>query len=260
MSYENILYEIDGNLAVITINRPERLNALNTATLEELLAAARDVAANSDVRVVIITGVGKRAFIAGADIREMADKTVLEAQRFAELGHRFCSTLERMSKPVIAAINGYALGGGCEIAIACDFAYASERATLGQPEVTLGIIPGFGGTQRLLRRIPVGMARELVLSGRSLHAKEALAVGLVNAVYPPDKLMAKVRSAAERICENGPVAVSTAKRLMVTGMDLPLGAANELERRSFSALFATEDQKEGMRAFMEKRDVNFKGK
>ncbi len=259
-TYDNLLLQAEGPVAVITINRPDRLNALNTATLQELLQAAEALAADPAVRVVIITGAGKRAFIAGADINEMADKTVLQAQRFAELGHRFCDLLERMDKPVIAAVNGYALGGGCEVAIACDFAYAAEGASLGQPEVTLGIIPGFGGTQRLLRRVPVGVAREMVLSGRSLRAKEALSVGLVNAVYPAEELMDRTRRVAERICENGPVAVSTAKRLMVTGLDLPLGAANELERRSFAGLFATEDQKEGMRAFMDKRDVNFQGR
>ena len=259
-AFQNIELTLDGPLAQITVNRPERLNALNTATLEELVRAADRVAADESLRAVIFTGAGDRAFIAGADIVEMAHKSVLEGLRFAELGHRLCSTLEQMSKPVIAAVNGYALGGGCEVAMACDFVYASETATIGQPEVNLGIIPGFGGTQRLLRRIPVGMAREMVFTGRSVKANEALRVGLVNAVYPPDKLMRRTRATAHRICEKGPLAVSTAKRLMVTGLDLPLDAANELERRSFAALFDTEDQREGMKAFMEKRTAEFKGR
>ena len=258
--FENIVLSTEGQLAQITVNRPERLNALNTATLEELVVAAERVAADEELRVVVFTGAGDRAFIAGADIVEMANKTVMEGLRFAELGHHLCSTLERMTKPVIAAINGFALGGGCELAMACDIVYASETATIGQPEVNLGIIPGFGGTQRLLRRIPVGMAREMVFTGRSIKAAEALRIGLVNAVYTPEKLMRRTLATAHRICEKGPLAVSTAKRLMVTGLDLPLDAANELERRSFAALFDTEDQKEGMQAFMEKRTAEFKGR
>ncbi len=258
--YKNILLSVDGPLAQITVNRPQRLNALNTATLRELVAAAERVAADDSVRVLVLSGAGDRAFIAGADIVEMADKTVMEGLEFAELGHRLCTTLEQMTKPAIAAVNGYALGGGCEVAIACDFVYASDTATIGQPEVNLGIIPGFGGTQRLLRRVPVGMAREIVFTGRSIKANEALRIGLVNAVYPADKLMRRTLAAAHRICEKGPLAVSTAKRLMVTGLDLPLDAANELERRSFAALFDTEDQKEGMKAFMEKRAAEFKGR
>ena len=258
--FKNILLDLDGPLAQVTVNRPDRLNALNTATLEELVIAADRVAADGDIRAVVFTGAGDRAFIAGADITEMANKTVMEGLQFAELGHRLCSTLEHMTKPVIAAVNGYALGGGCEVAMACDFVYASETAAIGQPEVNLGIIPGFGGTQRLLRRIPVGMAREMVITGRSVKAAEALRIGLVNKVFAPDKLLRRTRATASRICEKGPLAVSTAKRLMVTGLDLPLDAANELERRSFAALFDTEDQKEGMQAFMEKRTAEFKGR
>ena len=258
--FSNILLTADGPVAQIMVNRPERLNALNTDTLQELLAAVKQVAADDALRALIFTGAGDKAFIAGADITEMADKTAMEALKFAELGHRLCDTLEQMTKPVIAAVNGYALGGGCELAMACDFVYASENATLGQPEVNLGIIPGFGGTQRLLRRIPVGMAREMVITGRSVKAAEALRIGLVNKVFAPDKLLRRTRATASRICEKGPLAVSTAKRLMVTGLDLPLDAANELERRSFAALFDTEDQKEGMQAFMEKRTAEFKGR
>ena len=258
--FVNITLQMEQAVAVITVTRPDRLNALNTATLEELVVAADLVAADDAVRVVVLTGAGTKAFIAGADINEMAGKSVLQALHFAELGHRVCSKLEGMDKPVIAAINGYALGGGCELAMACDFAYASERASIGQPEVNLGIIPGFGGTQRLLRRVPAGIARELVITGRPIKAAEALRIGLVNAVYPKDELLERVMDTAARICDSGPVAVATAKRLMITGADLPLAAANELERRSFAALFDTEDQAEGMQAFMDKRDAQFKGR
>lgn len=260
MSYENIALRIDGPVATIVIDRPRRLNALNTATLLELLDAVATVGADDALRVVVVTGAGDRAFIAGADVNEMVDKTYLEALRFAELGHRVCEALEEVEKPVIAAIGGYALGGGCEIAIACDFAYASTEAVIGVPEVNLGIIPGFGGTQRLLRRIPAGMAREMVITGRRLTAEEALAVGLVNAVYPPDELMPRVEETAARIAKKGPLAVARAKRLMVAGQDSPLAAANILERQSFAGLFATDDQKEGMRAFLNKRDPDFRGR
>jgi enoyl-CoA hydratase len=225
-----------------------------------LLEIAEKVALDETVRVVVLTGAGTRSFIAGADVAEMVDKGYLEAFRFAELGQRVCAALETMDKPVIAAINGYALGGGCELAMACDFAYASTAAEIGQPEVNLGIIPGFGGTQRLLRRIPLGMAREMVLVGRTLSAEEALRLGLVNAIFEPEQLMPEVLGLARRIAEKGPLAVARAKRLMVNGLDMPLLAGNALERESFAGLFATEDQKEGMRAFLSKRSPDFQGK
>ncbi|MCB9556139.1 MAG: enoyl-CoA hydratase/isomerase family protein [Deltaproteobacteria bacterium] len=236
------------------------MNALNTATLEELLAATSTVAEDDKLRVLILTGTGDRAFAAGADVAEMVDKTYLEALRFAELGQRVCQTLETMNKPVIAAINGYALGAGCELVMACDFAFAVDSAVIGQPEVNLAIIPGFGGTQRLLRRIPVGIAREMVLTGRPIDAAEALRVGLVNAVLPAEQLLPHVLAIAHEIAEKGPLAVAGAKRLMVSGLDSPLPAANVLERETFAGLFATEDQREGMRAFLNKRSPNFRGK
>jgi enoyl-CoA hydratase len=260
MTYANILLEKDGPVATLTVNRPSRLNALNTETLRELLDASAALAADGGVRAVVVTGAGEKAFVAGADIKEMCEKTVLEALAFAELGHSFCASLEEMQKPVIAAVNGYALGGGCEIAIACDFAFASEKAVLGQPEVNLGIIPGFGGTQRLARKVPIGVAREMVFTGRSLSAQEALRVGLVNGVYPQAELLEKTRQVALSISEKGPLAVATAKRLLVSGPTIPLDPACELERRSFAALFASADQREGMRAFMEKRNPAFEGR
>ena len=258
-SYENVELRRDGPVVTIIVDRPRRLNALNTATLVGLLGATSEVADDEQIRAVVLTGAGDRAFVAGADVREMVDKNYLEALRFAQLGQRVCAALEQMDKPVIAAIRGYALGAGCELAIACDFAYAATDAVIGQPEVDLGIIPGFGGTQRLLRRIATGMAREMIVTGRRLTADEALRVGLVNAVYPPEELLDRVHETARQIASKGPLAVARAKRLLVSGQDSPLTAANVLERESFAGLFATEDQKEGMRAFLGKRPPDFRG-
>lgn len=258
--FRNIRLEIDPPLAWITIDRPRRLNALNSVTLQELLEAVAAIRADDDVRVALLTGAGQRSFAAGADITEMIDKDYLAALRFAELGQRVCDAFERLDKPVVAAINGYALGAGCELALACDFAYAAHGATIGQPEIKLGIIPGFGGTQRLLRRLPLGVARELVYTGRSLDAEEALALGLINAVYPSEQLTERARATATEIAALGPLAVGRAKRLMVDGCELPLPAGMALERQGFAGLFATEDQAEGMRAFMEKRPPVFKGR
>jgi len=259
MEYKNVLYAVEGPVAMLTVNRPHRLNAVNTATLQELLAAAREAKADDSVRVLILTGSGDRSFIAGADVKEMVENDYLQALAFAKLGQRLCSTLEEMAKPVIAVINGYALGAGCEIAVACDFAYAAEHAELGMPEVNLGIIPGFGGSQRLLRRIPAGMAREMVLAGEAIIAQEALRVGLVNRIYASDKLMAAAQETAILISSKGPLAVARAKDLMRAGLDMPLDAANTLERESFAGLFATNDQTEGMQAFLQKREPQFKG-
>ncbi|MCC6749428.1 MAG: enoyl-CoA hydratase/isomerase family protein [Deltaproteobacteria bacterium] len=260
MGYGNILLEFEGPLAILSVNRPRRLNALNTQTLGELLSAVGELASRAEIRVVILTGAGDKSFIAGADVTEMVDKSHLEALRFAELGQNVCSAFEHLDRPVIAAINGYALGGGCELAMACDFAYASTEATIGQPEVNLGIIPGFGGTQRLLRRVAPGLARELVFTGRAIGADEALRLGLVNAVYPPTQLMPRVRETALQIVEKGPLAIARAKSLMVAGFEMSLSAASVLEREAFAGLFASHDQKEGMRAFLEKRPPTFQGK
>lgn len=259
MDYKNVLYAVEGPVATLSVNRPHRLNAVNTATLHELLAAAREAEADHSVRVLILTGTGDRSFIAGADVNEMVENDYLEALRFAELGQKLCSTLEEMAKPVIAAINGYALGAGCEIAVACDFAYAAEGTELGMPEVNLGIIPGFGGAQRLLRRIPAGIAREMVLVGEAIDAEEALRIGLVNGIYSSEELMAAAMKTALLIASKGPLAVARAKGLMQAGLDMPLAAANTLERVSFAGLFATNDQTEGMQAFLQKREPQFKG-
>lgn len=250
--------ERDGPVATITINRPEALNAFTTAQLEALLARLHEIRGASDVRAVIITGAGDRAFIAGADIKEMREKGPLEGKAFAELGHAICNTIEHDLPPTIAAINGFALGGGCEIALACDIRLASGRAQLGQPELILGIIPGWGGTQRLPRLIGMGLAKELIFTGRRVGADEALRLGLVNAVYPPDELLPRARELAATIAAQGPVAIRHAKRAMDHAFG---GGAGGLEQevQLFALLFGTADQREGMDAFVDRREPQFTG-
>jgi enoyl-CoA hydratase len=260
MSAELVLREHAGGVATVTVNRAQALNALDRATLEALLAAFGAVDADPDVRCAILTGAGEKAFVAGADIKAMADLTPREARAFAELGHRLGDLIEGLRVPVIAAVNGFALGGGCELALACDFIYAARTAKLGQPEVGLGVIPGFGGTQRLARRVGVGRARELCYTGAVIGAEEAARIGLVNAVVEPADLLARVRAVAEAIAARAPLAVADAKRAIRRGADLPLGDANELERQLFAGLFATADQKEGMRAFTDKRPPAWTGR
>jgi enoyl-CoA hydratase len=211
------------------------------------------------VGVAILTGAGEKAFAAGADIAAMSKMTVAEAQTFAEAGHAVGAAMEAAHFPVIGAVNGFALGGGCELALACDFLYASDRAKFGQPEVKLGVIPGFGGTQRLARRVGVGLARELCYTGAIIDAQHALRINLVNAVFPGAELMSKVRDVAETICAMGPKAIAACKNVILNGVDLPLREANALECRTFAGLFSTQDQREGMAAFLEKRPAQFKG-
>jgi enoyl-CoA hydratase len=257
MTYENIKLEA-GPVSVITIDRPKVLNALDRKTMAELTLAVREIYAVA--RVVIVTGGGEKAFVAGADIASMAGMTAQEAWAFAGEGHALGEALEGAPFVTIAAVNGFALGGGCELALACDFIHASEKAKFGQPEVKLGVIPGFGGTQRLARRVGVGLARELCATGDVISAAEALRIGLVNSVVAPEELLPKVRAIAERICKNGPLAVAAAKRAIRLGEGMDLASANAVERELFGALFATEDQKEGMRAFLEKREASFSNK
>jgi enoyl-CoA hydratase len=259
MRYPNLDYVVDGPIAVVAVNRPRTLNAIIESTLHELMSVVDEVAADASAKVMILTGAGDRSFMAGADVREMVSYNYLNALRFARLGQRLCAAIEEMEKPAIAAINGYALGAGCELAMACDFAYAAEDATIGMPEVNMGIIPGFGGIQRLLRRVPIGMARELILTGRPVEAAEALRLGLVNGIFAQDELMQRVRQIALNIAEKGPLAIARAKRLMASGLDLALAAANAIEGESFAGLFATRDQEEGMTAFLEKRAPQFSG-
>lgn len=246
-------------VALVTVDRPERLNALNTQSLQELLESFERLARDSSVRAIIVTGAGDRAFIAGADIAEMKDKGPSEALAFARLGQAVCSAIEAAPQPVIAAINGYALGGGCEIALACDIRLASETAVLGQPEVTLGVPPGWGGTQRLPRVIGPGLARELIYTGRRVGAQEALRIGLVNAVYPPGELLERARALAADIARNAPVAVRLSKEAIRRGLDVDLEAGLALEAQAFALAFSTADQREGMSAFLEKRSPEFRG-
>ena len=257
-----IAIERTGPVATVTVQRPDKLNALNARVIGELTRAFEDLSASTGpeaVRACVLTGAGK-AFVAGADIAEMAGMTTAEARRFSDAGQRLCALLEATAFPVIAAVNGFALGGGCEIALACDFVYAAEGAKLGQPEVTLGVTPGFGGTQRLARRVGIARARELVYTGDMISAEQALAMGLVNAVVPATELMTRARDTALKIASRGPLAVAAAKRVMLRGEGIDLPAACELETQAFSALFGSEDQKLGMRAFLDKAKPAFTGK
>jgi enoyl-CoA hydratase len=252
--------ETAGAVATVTIQRPEKLNALNAHVVAELSHAFAALAASAEpVRCAILTGAGK-AFVAGADIAAMASMSTVEAKRFADAGHALGAQIEALPFPVIAAVNGFALGGGCELALACDFIYAAEGAKLGQPEVNLGIIPGFGGTQRLVRRVGAARARELIYTGDTLSAEQALAIGLVNAVVPGAELLARALATATKIASRGPLAVATSKRLVLRGESLDLPAACELEAQAFSALFGSEDQRAGMKAFVDKTQATFSGR
>jgi enoyl-CoA hydratase len=262
MDYEHLLIERDGHLLTVTINRPDKLNALNaklTAELTHVVHHHRFARGDEAPRVMILTGAGK-AFVAGADIAAMAELSAPEAHAFAEAGHRLGYQIEQAPFPVIAAINGFALGGGCELVLACDLAYAADTAKLGQPEVNLGVIPGFGGTQRLTRRVGVGKARELIYTGDIIGADEARRIGLVNDVFPAAELLPKVREIALKIASKGPLAVAAAKRVIGRGADIELAVANELEAQAFGVLFGSADQREGMAAFLGKRKATFTGK
>jgi enoyl-CoA hydratase len=255
-----LLVDRDGHVVTLTVNRPEKLNALNEEVLRALGAAVAELDDDPSVRVAILTGAGDRAFVAGADIGAMAEMTPTQARAFAAAGHRVGALLEQAHFPVIAAVNGFALGGGCELALCCDFIYASDRAKLGQPEVGLGILPGFGGTQRLERLVGRARAREMCMTGEAIGAEEALRVGLVNAVVPHAELLRKVQAVAGQIAGRAPLAVAAIKRAILRGADAPLATGNELETAAFAALFGSDDQRQGMRAFLEKRPPQFEGK
>lgn len=261
MSYQNILLEqIEDGIHLLTINRPSAYNALNGATLDEIQAAAGEIADNPDTRVLLLTGAGDKAFVAGADIAEMQAMSALEGQQLAQRASAAMRCLELLRVPVIAVVNGYCLGGGCELAMCCDWIIASENAVFGQPEVNLGITPGFGGTQRLQRLIGKARAMELIVTGRHVKADEALQWGLVNHVYPPQQAMQQALQSARLIREKGPVAVGLAKQAVQRGQDLDLDNACLLESELFGLCFSTEDQKEGMLAFVEKRPPVFKAR
>jgi enoyl-CoA hydratase len=248
-----------GAVALLTLNRPDALNALDRATLEALAARLETLARDATLRALVLTGEG-RAFAAGADIAEMRGLSPTQAEAFSALGHATFAALEALPVPSIAAVNGYALGGGCELACACDWIYASERARFGQPEVNLGILPGFGGTVRLARRVGPGWARELVLTGATIAADEALRIGLANRVYPTDELVAAAFAAGDAIAGKGPLAVAQAKRVLIEGQDADARVAGALERAAFGLVFSTRDRAEGMAAFLEKRDPKFEGR
>jgi enoyl-CoA hydratase len=245
---------------LVTLDRPEALNALNHELLAELRDRLAELAGDETARALVLTGAGDRAFAAGADIKEMEPMSVEEARSWGALGHECGWLLETMPKPTIAAVNGFALGGGCELALACDLRYSSTTAKLGQPEVTIGIIPGWGGTQRLARAVGIGPAKELILSGRLVDAEEALRLGLVNAVFAPDELLEKTVELAQALAAKSPLVLAAAKELLNRSLQggLEAGLAEEAER--FAQLFGSEDQAEGMRAFIEKREPRFTGR
>jgi enoyl-CoA hydratase len=261
MSYQNLtLEQPEAGIYLLTLDRPKALNALNSATLDELADAIARIAADHGARVLMVTGAGEKAFVAGADISEMRDFTPQQARAFSDRGTRVMQALEALPVPAIALVNGFALGGGCELALACDWILAAESAVLGQPEVTLGIPPGFGGTQRLTRRVGAAMALELVTTGRQVRADEALRIGLVNHVYPATELRSRGLEMARQIASKGPLAVRFAKEAAQRGQNLDLAAACALETNLFALACATADQKEGMRAFLEKRTPRFQGR
>jgi enoyl-CoA hydratase len=249
-----------GGAALLTVNRPEAMNALDLEHATALRDRLAELAADESARVVVLTGAGDRSFIAGADIKYMQGLGVLEARRYAELGHECGRLLETMPKPTIAAVNGYALGGGCELALACDIRVASLTAKLGQPEINLGIIPGWGGSQRLARTTTLGFAKDLIYTGRTVDAAEALDRGLVDAVHEPGELMAKVGELCETLAAKSPLALAYAKEATNLTLQGDHRTNLETELRLFSMLFASEDQKEGMAAFVDKREARFSGR
>src|SRR5215813_10323650 len=260
MNYENILYGKKDGIATITFNRPKVLNALNRKTIEELhhaLLAARE---DAEVRVLILTGTGEKAFVAGADISELAQQTPVGGKEFSLFGQSVFHLLETIGKPSICAINGFALGGGCELALSCSIRIASKIAKLGQPEVKLGIIPGYGGSQRLARLCGKGVAHELCLTGEMITAEEAQRIGLVNRVYEPGELLPAAEAMAKKIIANGPLAVKFTMEAIERGVEMPLEEGLFLEATLFGVACATEDMREGTKAFLEKRPAQFKGK
>jgi enoyl-CoA hydratase len=260
MEFKNILLSFEGEIGVFTINRPKALNALNIETLKEIQMALDEVKAHPEIKVLILTGAGEKAFVAGADILEMKKMNSIEAVNFSKLGHLTLKMFQDLDRPVIAAVNGFALGGGTEIALACDFIYASENAKFGLPETTLGVFPGFGGTQRLPRLIGKGKAKELIFTGKMINAQEAYQLGIVNRVFPQASLLEETKKVAAQIAANGAIGVKLAKMVVDSGFHMELSEACTLESFAFGVGFATEDQKEGMTAFVEKRKPNYKGR
>ena len=260
MAYDNLLFEVSEKIARITFNRPNVLNALNRKTMDELGDCLKKVRADDDIRVLILTGAGEKAFIAGADINELSQQTPVNGREFTLSGQEIIHRLETLGKPAIAAINGFALGGGCELALACTLRIASRNAKLGQPEVKLGIIPGYGGSQRLPRLCGKGVAHELILTGEMISAEEALRVGLVNRVVDSSELLTTAEAIAKKIIANAPLAVKYAMEAVAHGMEMPQEEGLYLEATLFGLCCATQDMREGTRAFLEKRAPKFEGR
>jgi enoyl-CoA hydratase len=260
MAYDNLLFEVNEKIARITFNRPNVLNALNRKTMDELGDCLKKVRADDEIRVLILTGAGEKAFIAGADINELSQQTPVVGREYTLYGQEIVHRLETLGKPVIAAINGFALGGGCELALACTMRIASRNAKLGQPEVKLGIIPGYGGSQRLPRLCGKGVAHELILTGEMISAEEALRIGLVNRVVESAELLATAEAIAKKIIANAPLAVKYALEAVEHGMEMPQEEGLYLEATLFGLSCATQDMREGTRAFLEKRPAKFEGR
>ncbi|HUF24091.1 MAG TPA: enoyl-CoA hydratase-related protein [Vicinamibacterales bacterium] len=260
MAFENLILERDGAVAIVTINRPNVLNALNTATMEELAAVMGELGADEAVRAVVLTGAGEKSFVAGADINELAVQTPVGGREHAQRGQRVLDAIEQLGKPVVAAVNGFAFGGGCELAMACTVRVAADTAKLGQPEINLGLIPGYAGTQRLTRLVGRGVALEILLTGDPLSAAEAHRIGLVNRVVPAAELMAEAKKLAHQLASKAPVAARYIIDAVHRGADMSLAEAQIYETTLFGLVSTTEDMREGTKAFLEKRKPEFKGK
>lgn len=259
MEFKNLIFAVEDGVAIITFNRPKALNAMNSFTLNELYEAVCLCEKDDAIKAVILTGAGDKSFVAGADISEMSTLRPQGAMLFMELGHKTLRALENLPKPSIAAVNGFALGGGTEISMACDMRFASETARFGQPEILIGLIPGWGGTQRLSRLVGVGRAKELVMAGGQIDARRAYEIGLVNKVFPADQLLEETKKFAKKLTMLPGFALKMAKHAINFGFDLALDNANRLEVECCSQCFSTDDQKEGMKAFLEKRKPAYKG-
>ncbi len=259
MEYDNIIFKVEKNIATITFNRPKALNAINSSLLEDFSHALDEIAKDETIRILILTGAGEKSFVAGADITELAKFNPLQSKNFAIKGHSTISKLQELPIPVLAAVNGFALGGGSEIALACDFIYASEKANFGLPEINLGVIPGFGGTQRLPRLIGKNMAKEMILTGKMISAEKAAEIGMVNKVCPHETLMDEIMKTANIMASKGKTSLRAAKEAINYGMDVDLVSGRHIEMDAFALCMASEDAKEGTTAFLEKRKANFKG-